>query len=230
MELHERIVTVPATPEPLRVDLARAAVLVIDMQNAFGSPGGMFDRAGIDIVGIRKVIQPIATVLSAARRARVPVIFVKMEHQPDLSDAGPEDSPHRIKHRAVALGEKTTAPDGSESRILIRDTWDTQIVRELTPAEGDTVVSKHRYSGFYQTKLDETLKARDVKYLIVTGCTTSVCVESTVRDAMFRDYSCVVLADCTAEPQGHHDASLRLVEKLFGWVSSAPRFIDALEV
>ncbi len=229
MPSNERFVTVEATPAPLSIDLTRTAVLVIDMQNAFGSPGGMFDRAGVDISVIRKVTEPIAAVLTAARRASVPVVFVKMEHEPDLSDAGPEDSPHRIKHRFFSIGEKTRAPDGTDSRILIRDTWDTQIVRELTPAEGDTVISKHRYSSFYQTNLDELLKARGVKYLVVTGCTTSVCVESTVRDAMFRDYSCVVLADCTAEPLGHHDASLRLVEKLFAWVSSAPRLVAALE-
>jgi ureidoacrylate peracid hydrolase len=96
------------------------------------------------------------------------------------------------------------------------------------------VVSKHRYSGFYQTNLDDTLKSRVIKYLIVTGCTTSVCVESTVRDAMFRDYSCVVLEDCTAEPIGsdlprtNHDASLLVIERLFGWVSSSGNFIAAL--
>ena len=74
-----------------------------------------------------------------------------------------------------------------------------------------------------------------IQYLIVTGCTTSVCVESTVRDAMFRDYACVSLADCMAEPIGHglprsnHEASLMLMQILFGWVSTADEFIVALE-
>ncbi|HET8678991.1 MAG TPA: isochorismatase family protein, partial [bacterium] len=74
-----------------------------------------------------------------------------------------------------------------------------------------------------------------VKYLIVTGCTTSVCVESTIRDAMFRDYTCVLLADCTGEPIGHtlprsnHDASLLVLQMLFGWISSSDEFVRAVD-
>ena len=78
------------------------------------------------------------------------------------------------------------------------------------------------------------LRGLDAKYLLVTGCTTSVCVESTVRDAMFRDYSCIVLEDCTAEPIGagfprtNHEASLLVIETLLGWVSNAHAAREAL--
>jgi ureidoacrylate peracid hydrolase len=102
------------------------------------------------------------------------------------------------------------------------------------PRPGDLIVPKHRYSGFFETSLDSVLRARSVRDLIVTGCTTSICVESTVRDAMFRDYRCVVLEDCTAEPIGatlprtKHEASLLNVETLFGWVSDAEKFTAAL--
>jgi ureidoacrylate peracid hydrolase len=126
------------------------------------------------------------------------------------------------------------APDGSASRVLVRGTWNTAILDELAPEPGDTVVSKHRYSGFFETELDDVLQRLDARYLLVRGCTTSVCVESTVRDAMFRDYSCVVLEDCTAEPIGagfsrtNHDASLLVIETLFGWVSNARVVADAL--
>jgi len=95
-------------------------------------------------------------------------------------------------------------------------------------------VPKHRYSGFFETDLDAVLRARGVRHLVVTGCTTSVCVESTVRDAMFRDYRCVPLEDCTAEPIGadlprsNHEASLLSIQLLFGWVSDSSRFIEAL--
>jgi ureidoacrylate peracid hydrolase len=83
--------------------------------------------------------------------------------------------------------------------------------------------------------LDRLLTELGVTFLIVTGCTTSVCVESTVRDAMFRDYTCVVLEDCTGEPLGHgqprsnHDASLFVLQTLFGWVVGSEAFITALE-
>jgi ureidoacrylate peracid hydrolase len=86
--------------------------------------------------------------------------------------------------------------------------------------------------------LDNILKTLNAKYLVVTGCTTSVCVESTVRDAMFRDYSCLLLNDCMAEPIGNvgndsarsnHEASLLVIRALFGWVSGSDKFIDALD-
>jgi ureidoacrylate peracid hydrolase len=229
-------VDISARPQALRIDLARTAVLVVDMQNDFAAPGGMFDRAGIDLRVIREVIAPTAKVLKALRRAGLPVIYIRMEHQQDLSDLGPADSPHAQRHRIFSVGQKVSAPDGSESRILVRDTWNTAIVNELKPERADRVISKHRYSAFYETELDATLKQLGAKYLIVTGCTTSVCVESTVRDAMFRDYSCLVLEDCVAEPIGfdlprsNHEASLLVIEKLIGWVSSSERLIEALSL
>ncbi len=217
-----------ARPEPVDLDPRRVAVIVIDAQNDFASPGGMFDRAGIDITGIAAAAQATRPVLDAARAAEIPVIYLNMEHEPDLSDAGPPEGPHRIKHQPLALGDKVDAPDGSSSRILIRDTWNTENVPEIAPEPGDIVMAKHRYSGFYDTELDDVLRGLGVTHLLVTGCTTSVCVESTVRDATFRDYTCIVLEDCTAEPLGTHEASLRVSETLFGWVSNTEAVLAAL--
>jgi ureidoacrylate peracid hydrolase len=228
------VITVQARPESLAIDPRRAAVLVIDMQNDFGTPGGMFERAGIDIRGIAAAAEATQPVLDAARAAGVPIVYVKMEHAPDLSDAGPDDGPHWIKHSRLRVGDEVIAPDGSASRVLVRDTWNTQILEGLTPEPGDAVVSKHRYSGFFETELDEVLRGLGAKYLLVTGCTTSICVEATVRDAMYRDYTCIVLEDCSAEPIGadkqetNHEASLLVIETLFGWVSSARAVCDAL--
>ena len=204
------------------------------MQNDFGAPGGMFERAGIDISGIAAAAAATRPVLRAARAAGIPVVYLKMQHAPDLSDVGPTDGPHWIKHLPLGVGDDVAAPDGSASRILVRDTWNTRILDALTPEPGDHIVSKHRYSGFFQTELDGVLRGLGATHLLVTGCTTSVCVESTVRDAMFRDYSCIVLEDCTAEPIGaglsrtNHEASLLVVETLFGWVSSAGAVCETL--
>ena len=205
------------------------------MQNDFGAKGGMFDRAGIDISIPRSAIELTRKTLAAVRKAGIPVVYLKHGHRADLSDLGAADSPHRIKHLPLAVGTPVKAPDGRESRILIRDTWNTDIVDELKPETADTVIYKTRYSGFYGTDLDAVLRARSIKWLIVTGATTSVCVESTVRDAMFRDYRCLLLADCTGEPIGHqfsrsnHEASLLTIQTLFGWVSSSAEVIQALE-
>jgi ureidoacrylate peracid hydrolase len=229
------MVTVEAQPSPFIVDIGRTVVLVIDMQNDFATQGGMFERAGIDVSLIRAAIAPTGRVLESARRQGIKLVYLKMGFRPDLSDAGLPDSPNWRVHSPAHVGQAVRAPDGTESRILIRDTWNTEIVSELEPQPGDVVVYKHRYSGFYQTDLDNILREMNAKYLVVTGCTTSVCVESTVRDAMFRDYSCLLLADCMAEPIGlefarsNHEASLLLIQRMFGWVSRSDQFVEALD-
>ncbi|MFD0486311.1 cysteine hydrolase family protein [Saccharopolyspora spinosporotrichia] len=110
-------------------------------------------------------------------------------------------------------------------------TWNTEILPELAPEPTDVVVRKNRYSGFYGTELDAVLRRLGVANLVVTGCTTSVCVESTVRDAMFRDYVPVVLEDCTSEPmsRANHDASLAVIERNLGWVADSEGFLRAIE-
>lgn len=230
-----RRVVIPARPGPLQIDTATTALVIVDMQNDFGSEGGSFQRAGIDISMIRAAVAPTARALGAARAHGIKVVYLKMGFRPDLSDAGAVDSPNYVRHlHALGLGRPVPAPDGTPSRILIRDTWNTEIVAELTPHRQDVVLYKHRFSGFFETDLDATLKRDAIRYLIVAGCTTSICVESTIRDAMFRDYSCVLLEDCTGEPIGHHlprsnhDASLLTIETLLGWVSKSTDFISAL--
>ena len=228
------MLTIEAEPQPFDVEPISTAVLVIDMQNDFGAPGGMFDRAGIDITAIRSVIGPTARVLSAARAAQMKIVYLKMGFQPDLSDLGASGSPNRVKHGPMGVGEVVRVPGHNDARTLIRGHWGTEIVHELQPDAGDEVLWKHRYSGFFETELDAILKKAGVRFLIVTGCTTSVCVESTVRDAMFRDYRCLVLSDCTAEPIGsefrrtNHEASLLVLQTLFGWISSSANFLEAV--
>lgn len=226
---------IQAKPDSIAIDTARTAIIVVDMENDFGSKGGMFDRAGIDISMIQKAINPTSKVLAAARQAGIKVIYLKMGYKEDLSDIGGEESPNRVRHlQFMHVGDTITAPNGSKSRILIRDSWGTDIVSELKPQTGDIVIYKTRFSGFYKTELDSILKQLDKRFLIITGCTTSICVESTVRDAMFRDYSSIVLEDCTAEPIGYglprsnHEASLLSIQTLLGWVSNSNEFVKAI--
>ncbi len=229
-----RFLTIDAKPHRITVDVASTAIIVVDMQNDFGAVGGMFHRAGIDISSIQKTVQPIKRVLSVARSAGIPVIYLKMAFKPDLSDAGPLDSPNYTRHLLLGVGEAAQSPNGASSRVLIRDTWNTDIISELQPTADDIQLYKHRFSGFFQTDLDTTLHSRGIKHLIITGCTTSICVESTIRDAMFRDYACVLLADCAAEPIGsdfprsNHDATLLAVQTLLGWVSSSDEFVKSV--
>jgi len=227
-------IEVAARPEPFPLSAAKTAVVVVDMQNDFASDGGMFERAGIDISGIRAIVPNVQAVLAAARAGGLTIVYLKMAFSADLSDAGCPNSPTWRKHLRMHAGEAVTAPDGQPSRILVRDCWNTEIVPELTPADGDIVLYKTRYSGFYCTDLDTILRRRGIESLVIVGATTSVCVESTVRDAMFRDYHCLVISDATAEPiaagapRSNHDATLLTLELLFANIAQTSDLVAAL--
>lgn len=229
-----KLVSFDARPAPLSLNPRQTAVLVIDMQNDFGSPGGMFDRAGIPIAGIQAAAKHAANFLKAARASGLKIIYIKMGFHEDLSNLGPVDAPNRTRHARLGVGERVSLPDGKSWRILVRHGWGTDVVDELAPHSGDTSIWKHRFSGFFETELDATLKAAGIRNLLITGCTTSICVESTVRDAFFRDYHCVLLSDCMAEPIGqdaprsNHDASLLSMEVLFGWIANSTDVAAAL--
>ena len=230
------IIHLTARPDSISFDAAGTAVIVVDMQNDFGTKGGMFDKAGIDISMIQQVIDPISNVLNAARKRGIKIIYLKMGFRPDLSDVGGLEYPTRVKRlKRMHIGDTVIAPNGAISRILVHDTWNTDIVPQLYPQPDDIIIYKNRFNGFYQTSLDSVLRSLEKKYLIITGCTTSVCVESTVRDAAFRNYLPIVLEDCTAEPIGHglirtnHEASLLIIKTSFGLVSTSNEFIKSIE-
>lgn len=234
MAIDHLAICIGARPESFECEPSQTAVVVVDMQNDFASPGGMFDRVGIDVSCIQAIVPNIAAVLHAARLAHMPIVYLKMGFHPSLDDSGFPTSPNWLKHARLHVGDAVTAPDGTPSRILVRDCWNTDIVDELTPRADETVLYKSRYSGFYQTELDEVLRQKGVERLIVVGATTSVCVDSTVRDAMYRDYHCLVVSDATAEPiavdapRSNHEASLLTMELLFAQVATSADVVTAL--
>ena len=122
------LVTIEAKPELIRIDLGKCAVPVIDMQNDFGAKGGMFNRAGIDISPIERAVAPTMRAVAAARSAAMPIIYLKMQHTADLANAGRSGAPHWIKHKPLGVGETVASPDGRPSRVLVEDTWNTDIL------------------------------------------------------------------------------------------------------
>jgi ureidoacrylate peracid hydrolase len=217
-------IELPTRPEPLEVTLERSAVLVVDMQNAFAKPGGLLDLAGIDIAGAAAVVRTIRAVLDAARSQGVPVVYLQTGYKPDLSNGGGEASPNPRKETALCL---MRARPELQGKLLVEGTWDFQIVDELTPAPGDLVVLKTRYSGFAGTTLDAALRVRDIRYLFFVGIATNVCVESTLRDAYFHEYWPVLVTDGTmqAGPAAAQQASVFNVESFFGWTLAADSLI-----
>lgn len=147
-------ILVTAKPKPISIVAEKTAVIVVDMENDFSAKGGMLDRMGVDISSVQKTIAPTARVLATARKMGLKIIYLKMAFQPNLSDLGDSTSLNSIIHSGVGVGKDFIAPDESKSRILIRDTWSTDIVAGLQPQDSDIIVYKNRFSGFYQTDLD----------------------------------------------------------------------------
>jgi ureidoacrylate peracid hydrolase len=233
-------VTVPARPAPLTLDPDRTAVIVVDMQNHFASAGGTFASSGINTEPILALSKPIDSVLKAARAAGAKVIYLRMNVPDTPTPAGEpllrdwaRGTLDRWAHYVRLVG--TNPPSIAGAPPGASPTWNADIIDALAPQPGDVVVPKTRFSGFYNTDLDATLRSFGVKTLVFTGCTTSICVESTLRDAAFRDYACVLLEDCVAEPIGagldrtNHEATLLLTELLFGWVSDSASLVTALQ-
>lgn len=216
-----------ARPEPVTLDTARTALIVVDMQNAFASKGGMFDLAGHDISGAGPVIDVHRRLLPAARAAGVKVIYLQMAFRPDLSDAGGPDSP--AYHKELALRMMREQPELAGT-LLIDDSWDAQIVGEIAPHDGDIVIRKSRYNGFTGTDLDTILKARGIRHLLFTGIATNICVESTARNAFFNEYWPILISDAMnhAGPDFTRQATLWNFENVLGWVSDSASAIDAL--
>jgi ureidoacrylate peracid hydrolase len=214
-----------ARPEPVEIDLAKSAVVVVDMQNAFASKNGMLDIAGVDISGAPAVIQSVAGVLEAARRAGVPVVYLQMGFKPDLSNSGGPSAPNW--HKELALRMMACRPE-LKGTLLTEGTWDFAIVDELEPQSGDLVVVKSRYSGFANTALDAELKSRGIQYLFFVGIAANVCVETTLRHAFVLDYWPILISDAVmaAGPPAMQDATLFNVESYFGWTIPAAEFVE----
>ena len=218
----------PAKPEPIMLRPQETALIIVDMQNAYASPGGYLDLAGFDISGAAPAIEKIKEAADAARAAGMPVIFFQNGWDPDYVQAGGPGSPNWHKSNALKTMRKRPELQG---KLLAKGGWDYELVQALPPQPGDIVVAKPRYSAFFNTNLDSLLRARGVRSLVFTGIATNVCVESTLRDSFFLEYFSVVLHDAThqAGPEFIQQATLYNVEKFFGWVSSVDEFRTALK-
>ena len=221
----EKIVTLKAEPEPVKVDLNRIALIVVDMQNAFVSKGGMFDLAGKDLSSSLKIIEPIQRMTSKARSKGIKVIYIAHRLSPDMHEVG-FNSPFWFTRSSKIYREQPELRD----KLIIRDTWGAEIIDELKPDKGDLVIEKLRYSAFSGTNLDMLLKNYDIKYLIFSGVATNICVETSIRDAYHLEYFPILVTDAAAtDPPMSHEATIHNVRLCFGWVTSSQSVIEALQ-
>ena len=217
-----------AEPEPLEIDLSRTAVIVVDMQNAFVSKGGMADLCGRDIPSRQKIIAPINEIANAARVKGCKVIYTVHQYSADLRETGGPNSSRWYKSRAVR--DYLEHPE-LRDKLLTRSTWGADIVEELKPQERDIVVEKARHNAFFETNLDTILKTYNIKYLVVAGVTTNCCVEATIRDADNCGYFAILVSDATHHngPGFVREASIFNIKNFFGWVTTSENILKAMQ-
>lgn len=220
-------VSIPSRPEPIAVDPATTALIVVDMQNAYCSPGGYLDLVGFDVTGAPPVIAEARSVIAACRDAGILVIYLQNGFAADGSDVGGPAAP--VWHKSNALKFMRANP-AYEAKLITPGTWDHAIVDPLTPAPGDVVVPKSRYSGFAGTNLEQVLRSRGIRSVLIEGVATNVCVESTLRDAYHREFFPVLVTDATlaAGPPGTQEAVEFNVRSFFGWCTTGAELRAAL--
>jgi ureidoacrylate peracid hydrolase len=187
-------VILQASPESLSMDPSQTAVIVVDMQNAYASPGGYVDVAGFSIDGARSAISNAKTIIETARAAGMLVVYFQNGWDASYTLAGGPGSPNYWKSNALKTMRARPELQGT---LLAKGTWDYQILDELQPqpGKGDLVVEKTRYSGFFNTSMDSLLRSRGIRNLVFTGVATNVCIESSLRDAFHLEYFGVVIED-----------------------------------
>jgi ureidoacrylate peracid hydrolase len=220
-------IQVSAKPETLDLPLSSTALLVVDMQNSYGSPGGFRALAGRKMDGMQPVIANNVRVINAARAAGLPIVFLQTGWDPELKNAGGPHSPNYYKSNPLKLMRERPEMRG---KILVQGSWDFELIPGIVPAPEDTIILKPRYSGFKGTNLDAALRERNVRHLIVIGLTANVCVESTIRDAYHEEYFCLMIEDATEHsgPPFTRDAVLFNVQTFFGWTTSTDVICEAL--
>jgi len=219
-------VVLDAEPEAIEIDLATTALVIIDMQRDFLEPGGFGETLGNDVSLLQAAVAPNRAVLEKLRELGLTIIHTREGHLPDLSDAHPA----KVERGNPSLRIGSPGPMG---RILIRGEDGHDIIPELYPVAGEIVIDKPGKGAFYNTELGDLLSRKGIKDLLVTGVTTEVCVNTTVREANDRGYRCIVLGDCCASyfPE-FHEMGLRMIKAqggIFGWVSSSEKLLSAID-
>jgi nicotinamidase-related amidase len=220
-----RPIQIEAEPYSFEFSPHTCALLIIDMQRDFLEPGGFGEMLGNDVSQLRRTIEPNRRLLSVWRRCGWMVIHTREGHRPDLSDLAPSK---RVRGRSMTcIGD--TGPMG---RILVRGEAGHDIIPELYPLPDEPVIDKPGKGAFYATDLGSLLHHRGIRQLIVTGVTTEVCVNTTVREANDRGYECLVPEDCVGSyfPE-FQAAGLRMIKAqggIFGWVTHSDEILAAL--
>ena len=223
-----QVVRVAALPAAIEIDLARCALIVVDMQNDFCHADGWFGGKGIDVATMRKPIAPIVALAAGLRAARGTVVWLNWGIRADRANL-PPGVLYRGKREADAVGYGETSRAG-RGPALVQGTWGAALVDELRADPRDRIVHKHRLSGFWDSELDSLLRQAGITTLLFAGINTDRCVFSTLQDAGFLGYDCVLLEDACGTPSPPYvtDAILFLVRQLHGFTATTADLLASL--
>lgn len=191
------------------IDPTCTALLVIDMQKGFCDPESRMEKAGIGTENQRAIVPDLLRLIDLARERGMPVLFSQQIHYP-------EDVTRRRRRIPSHIDKQNWAP-------CLRGTWEVDFVDEIADAirPEDFIVEKHRASVFFETTLDTKLRMLGIEQIVISGCNTDFCVETTIRDGYYRDMDVIVVRDCVAGPRRRfHEDTLAKVETYFGAVVS----------
>lgn len=194
------------------MEVKDSVLIVVDVQNDFCHPEGVFGKAWIDLSRMQASVDKLLPLIDAARSSGVPVIFAKTHHDAWNNSTAFDDRYMRKAARA---------------EICATGTWGAEYYR-VRPTTDDCEVVKHRYSAFVGTTLEVVLRSLARPNVLVTGVTTNVCVESTIRDACMCDYRAVLVEDCAGAPtREEHESAVYNVRTYFGSVTDSASLIAA---
>ncbi|HYR24987.1 MAG TPA: isochorismatase family cysteine hydrolase [Aquabacterium sp.] len=217
--------TVMAQPGPFSFDLAHTALVIIDMQRDFVEPGGFGASLGNDVTPLQALIPTLQRVLQAWRAHGGWVVHTREGHRPDLSDCPPAK-------RERGTPSQRIGDVGPMGRILIQGEAGHAIVPELAPIDGELVIDKPGKGAFYATPLHEALQARGITHLLFAGVTTEVCVQTSMREANDRGYTCLLIEDATDSYfPAFKQATLEMVRAqgaIVGWTAASAALLAGL--
>jgi len=209
------------------MDPERTTVMIIDVQNATASDGGLWSLAGADVSNHQKIFGPINRLTAALRAKGRKVVYIVHLYSPDFRELGDPDSVLWVRSGAYIAWREH--PEWRE-KSLIRGAWGGEIVDEIRPEEDDIVVEKSRYSGFWGTNLDAVLRTLNTRYLVIGGIMANICVEATLRDAFYYGYFPIYVSDAVAAMSpAVEEATINNVTGGYGWVTDSESVVTAIK-